>query len=63
MGKRTQEMLNERWKAKEEERLLEKYHKQIRKEKEAFYERSDKEQKEDEMLQLIINRLAELESR
>lgn len=60
MAKRTQEMLNERWKDKENERLLRKIKKQIRKEKEAAYSRTDKDEQGDEALQRLLNIAAKL---
>ena len=61
MAKRTQEMLNERWKDRETERLLRKIEKQIRKEKESAYSRTDKDEQADEALQHLLNLKAKLE--
>ena len=60
MAKRTQEMLNERWKDRENERLLRKTEKQMRKEKEAAYSRTDKDEQADEAYQRLLNIAAEL---
>lgn len=62
MKNRDAKML-ERFLQREDDRLLRKIDKQIRKEKEAIYTRTDKDRQEDEAYQRLLNIKAELEGR
>ena len=55
--------MRERYLEREDDRLLRKIEKQIRKEKEAFYARTDKDNQENEAFQRLLNIKAKLEGR
>lgn len=53
--------MRERFLQREDDRLLRKIEKKIRKEKEAFYTRTDKDEQEDEAFQRLLNIKSQLE--
>ena len=55
--------MRERFLQREDDRLLRRIEKQIKKEKEALYERTDKDYKADEEYQRLLNIAAKLEGR
>lgn len=55
--------MRERFLQREDDRLLRRIEKQIKKEKAACYARTDKDEQEDEMLQRLLNIKTELEGR
>lgn len=59
--KNRDEKMRLRYQEKEETRLLNKIDKQIRKEKEAFYTRTDKDEYEDAVFQRLLEIAARLE--
>ena len=55
--------MRERFLQREDDRLQKKIDKKLRKEKEAFYSRTDKDREADEVYQHLLNLKAELERR